>query len=137
MSKRKKNQKLQPVSNVLETLFSRGQSGLSDQFRRWRVWHSWRELVGDNIASYSIPVGYLKGTLQVWVKTPSHLQELSFGTDVLKDKVNQFVGFPWVKKVRLTLDRKDVPKFEESDEGLREYLAKGSPSADEEHSPDQ
>ncbi|MGE0761642.1 MAG: DUF721 domain-containing protein [Bdellovibrionales bacterium] len=135
MSGRNKDQKLQPVSNVLQTIFARGESPLSDQFLRWRLWSCWADLVGPNIGAYSTPVGFQKGVLVVWVKTAAHMQELNYGRDLIKHKINQFVGFKWVTNVRLTLDRKDVPTLEESDPGLRQFLAKQSPNEDGEPQP--
>ncbi len=137
MSERKKNQKPQAVSNILQNLFAKSEGPLQDGFLRWRVWQAWRTLVGDKVGSYSIPVSYKTGTLLIWVKSAGHMQELSFGTDVIRDKVNKFVGFQWVKKVRLTLDRKDVPSLEESSPGLREFLSKEFPSGDGEPQPDR
>ncbi len=135
MSDGKKDQRLQPVSNVLHALFTRGDTPLSDQFLRWQLWNAWENLVGANISSYSTPVGFQRGVLLIWVRTPAHLQELNYGRELLRRKVNQFVGFEWVESIRLTLDRKDVPKPEESDPGLREFLSKESPSEDGEPQP--
>lgn len=137
MSERKKDQKLQPVSNILQGLLARGQSPLSDQFLRWRLWSSWRELVGPSIGGYSTPVGFSRGVLMVWVKSPAHLQEMSFGLEILREKVNDFVGFDWVVSVKLTLDRKDVPTLEESAPGLRRFLSTQSPNEDGEPQPDR
>lgn len=137
MSKPKKNQKLQPVSNVLQNLFGRGKSPLSDGFLRWKIWHQWQDIVGPQIASYSQPVGYSDGYLFVWVKTSAHLQELNYGRDLMRDKINKVIGFHWVKGIKLTVDRRDVPRPEESDPGLREFLAKESPSGDGEPQPDR
>lgn len=135
MSDRKKNQKPQPVSNVLQNLFGRGDGPLAEGFMRWRVWHNWKQLVGERVGSYSIPVAFKDGVLSIWVKSAAHMQDLSFGSDLIKDKVNKFVGFPWVKKIRFTLDRKDVPSLEESEPGLREFLSKEFPSGDGEPQP--
>lgn len=137
MSENKKNQKLQPVSNVLQAIFTRGNSALSDQFLRWRLWNSWAELVGPGIAAYSTPVGFNKGILIIWVRTPAHLQEMNYGREILRKKVNQFIGFEWTMNIKLTLDRKDVPNPEESDPGLRVYLSKQSPNEDGEPQPDR
>ena len=123
MSEGKKNQKLQPVSNVLQTLFANGQSALSDQFLRWRVWRAWADIVGPGMAGYSSPVGFNRRTLIIWAKSAAHMQEMSYGRDMLRAKVNQFVGFHWIDDVRLTLDRKDVPSVAESEAEMKEFLS--------------
>lgn len=74
--------------------------------------------------SYSSPVGYSKRCLIIWVKSAAHLQELSYGKDLLRDKVNQFVGFIWIESVRLTLDRKDVPTAESELTALADSIPK-------------
>jgi hypothetical protein len=122
MSEGKKNQKLQPVSNVLQSLFSGGKSPLSDQFLRWRVWRSWAEVVGPAMEAYSSPVGYNRRVLIIWVKSAAHMQEMSYGKDLLRAKVNQFVGFDWIDTVKFTLDRKDVPTVAESEDEMKSFL---------------
>ena len=76
------------------------------------------------MAKYSVPVGYRGGVLYVWVRDSVHLQEMTFMVRALKAKVNQFVGRSWVKSIRLTLDRKDVPTVQETEGELRDYLSR-------------
>lgn len=111
-----KEKKLTSVSRVLEELLSRGESPLSDQFLRWRLWHSWSEVVGEKMAQVSTPVGFQKGLLMIWVRSPVYMQELSYGLDLLREKINSFVGFNWVAAIRLTQDRRSVPAGAASEE---------------------
>ncbi|MBX7230733.1 MAG: DUF721 domain-containing protein [Bdellovibrionales bacterium] len=121
---RTREDKLTPVSNILQSLLSRGQSPLSDQFLRWRVWNSWSEIVGSRVCQYSVPVGFHHGILIVWVKTSAHLHDLSFALDLIRTKVNHHVGFDWIHSVRLTVDKKDVPNCNEGSSKLKEFLSK-------------
>ena len=136
MPKKKRKSNLLSMSNILHHLFDQGQSPLKDQFQRWKLWNSWAEVAGASIASYSDPVGYNRGVLIIWVKSSSHMQELTYILENLRDRINAFVGRNYVKSIRLTLDRKSVPTSEESGTDLREFLAKGAPSEGEEPPPD-
>ena len=122
MTGTKKEQNLQPVSNILETILTDGKGPLSDQFLRWKIWNNWAEIVGPVVGGYSSPVGFEDGTLYVWVKSPVHMQELSFGLDLLRVKVNQFAKRAWIKAIRLTLDRKDVPQTEDAPQDFRDFI---------------
>lgn len=122
MSDREKDQKLQPVSNVLQSLFTKGKSPLSDQFLRWRLWSTWHEVVGEEMAQYSTPVGFYDGTILIWVRTAAHMQEMNYGRELLRNRINQFVGFSWVKLVKFTVDRKDVPQQDEATDQFKSFL---------------
>jgi hypothetical protein len=130
MSSRKKEQKLAPVSNVLKNILATGKSPLAQQFRRWQIWQNWPQIVGPSIAAYSDPVGYVKGTLFIWVQSAAHMQEMSFALDPIRRKVNQFVGDSWAKTIRLTLDRKSVPVVADVSSEVRDYIADPGRNAD-------
>lgn len=126
----KKSKKPVLASDVLQSLLQNGKSPLAEQFIRWRVWNSWAEIVGEQISKHTLPVSYLKGELYVWVDHPARMQELTFCVSELGFKINQFCGKKWVRRIRFTLDRKSVPKPEESEAGLRDFLSTKSPNED-------
>lgn len=130
MSKDKRKQKdLEPVGDLLQSLLQNSKSPLSDQFLRWKLWRSWPEVVGEQIAKSTVPVGFLHGELYIWVNHSARMQELTFCAGMILKKVNAFSnGRRWVRRIRFTLDRKSVPSLEESGADLREFLSKGSPS---------
>lgn len=108
MSGPKKDQNLLPVSNILADLFQSEDGPFSDQFRRYQLWQKWYEVVGPVISRYSAPITYREGVLWIWVKSAAHSQEMSFGLDLLRGKINQFFGFTWVKQIKLTTDSREV-----------------------------
>ena len=113
---------------VLQGLFENGSSSLSQQFIRWKLWKKWDEYVGQSIASISEPVGYRKGTLHVWVKNSTWMQQLIFTLEPMKESINQKLGFNYVEVIHLTLDRKKVPTSAEETAQLKksvENLMKG------------
>lgn len=128
--KNRKSSTLDSAASVLQTLMQSGKSPLAEQFIRWKLWNSWEEVVGAEMAKNSLPVGYLKGTLYIWVNSSARMQEMTFLVRPLLKKVNEFGGKNWVRNIRFTLDRKSVPQPQESEEGLREFLSTQSPNED-------
>lgn len=125
----KKSKKPEAASDVLQSLLQNGKSALAEQFIRWRVWNSWADIVGPQVAKNTLPVSYVKGELYVWVDHPARMQELTFCVVEIAKKINAFCGKRWVKRIRFTLDRKSVPKPEETAEDLRDFLSTRPPNA--------
>lgn len=128
---KKRQSQLTASADVLQALLQNRKGPLTEQFVRWRVWNAWPEVVGAEIAKNTLPVGYLKGTLYIWVKSGPRMQELLFLLDSLRDRINKFAGAHWVKSIRLTLDRKSVPQLEDAGEKMRDFVAKTSASRPE------
>lgn len=120
--RRKRNSHLTSASDVLQTLLQNGKGPLSQQFKRWRLWRFWEEVVGETIAKNTTPVSYSRGVLYVWVKNSVQLQELLFFTVPLRDKVNEYLGYKWVKMVRFTTDRKSVPNIDETQKEFKDFI---------------
>ncbi len=92
--------KLEPVVKVLQTLFEDSQSALSGGFQRYRLEQQWTQVVGQELGIITRPVDYRRGLLTVAVKNPSLLTELQFFRQEIISRVNNHVGFLWVRKVR-------------------------------------
>lgn len=109
MSK-KRFSELNSASNVLQSLLQNSKFPLSEQFKRWRLWKSWSDIVGPSLAKGSEPMDYLHGTLVIWVKSSAHMQEMNYLTDSIRTRVNDFFGEAWVKHVRFTTKRTANPE---------------------------
>lgn len=107
-NKFRKRSTLTSASDILQGLLQNSKTPLSDQFLRWRLWQQWSEVVGPTISSQCRPVGFDNGTLLVWVEHSVYIQQLNFITKELTNKVNTYVGRPWIKRIRFTLDKKVV-----------------------------
>lgn len=107
---KKRVSKLKSSAAVLQSLLQSGKSGLSQQFQWWTLLKQWPDVVGETIAAHSLPVGYKAGVLYVWVHNSVWLQQLVFMVDPIRKKINEHVGRNWVKRIRLTLDRKELPE---------------------------
>ncbi len=108
-----KKRKGQPTTaqDVLQGLLENNNNPLADQFTRWKLWKKWKDIVGATISNNSMPVGYYRGTLYVWVKSSVWLQEFVFIAGPLKEKINLSLGRKWISNVRFTLNKHDVPNF--------------------------
>jgi predicted nucleic acid-binding Zn ribbon protein len=120
--KKRKNSALSPAANVLQSLLQSSKSPLADQFTRWRLWQDWERVVGPEIAKHSMPVGFLNGTLYVWVQSAVRLQEMTFLVRPLREKINAYVGYNWLRYIRFTLDKKSVPQAAGADESLKSFI---------------
>lgn len=104
--------KLNPASDVLQCLLKDSKSALADGFTRWRLEKEWPAIVGESIAQHSLPVGYRKGVLYLWVEHSAWIQELNFFKPNIMCKVNEYLGASYARDIKFTLDRKasNTPK---------------------------
>lgn len=111
MTKEKKNH-FSSGADVLQSLFEKGNSPLSEQFVRWKLWSRWSEYVGASLADQCEPVGYFRGTLWIWVKNSTWLQQLVFLKNDMRTNINQRLQLNYVLEIRFTTNRREVPQSE-------------------------
>ncbi len=101
----------EPVSAlaVLQGMLEKGNSALAQDFKRYRLKLDWEIVVGKTIASRCSPVGFSAGILYVWVTNSVWMSQLFFVRNEFRKKINEHVGHAWVREVRFTQDRRDVP----------------------------
>ncbi len=114
-----KKEKFRTGAQVLRSLLENGNSPLSVQFLRWKLWKRWEDFVGASISSVCEPVGYFRGELVIWVKNSSWMHQLTFMKDPIQNKINQKLGMMYVKSIRFTLDRREVPAQAENVQELK------------------
>jgi predicted nucleic acid-binding Zn ribbon protein len=103
------NKRFKTGAQVLKSLLENGDSPLSTQFLRWKLWKRWEDYVGTSISQVCEPVGYYRGELVIWVKNSSWIHQLTFMKDPILKKINQRLGIHYVHSIRFTLDRREVP----------------------------
>lgn len=96
-------------SEVLQSLFENGKSPLSDNFIRWKMWAQWRDYVGDFAADQTEPVGFYRGTLWVWVRHSTWMQQMLFVKKEMINNINHKLNRQFLRDIQFTLDRRDVP----------------------------
>jgi predicted nucleic acid-binding Zn ribbon protein len=117
-------------SEVLQRLFESGNSPLSEQFVRWKMWARWSEFVGPTIAQNTEPVGFNRGVLYLWVRSSSWMQQLTFMKDPIQDTLNKKLGRPLIKNIRFTLDRREVPSETQAQKEFKNVISKIAPEND-------
>jgi predicted nucleic acid-binding Zn ribbon protein len=113
--KPRKNSQLTAASDVLQVLLQNSKSQLSDGFLRWRLEQQWPEIVGQMISEQTLPAALERGTLHVWVKHPTWMQQLWYFQDAIKDKVNQHLDKNVVFQVRFTLSKRAATRLPDSE----------------------
>ena len=111
MSKRQ-TKELLPLSDITAGFFKQ-QWGKSQGFAV-KLWQEWGQFASTEVLQQTRPVGYQKGRLLLWVDGSTSLQELSFYTEELKNKINTHFGKEWVQSVHFTVDREILRKREQS-----------------------
>lgn len=110
-------------------LFENGKSPLSGQFLRWKLWAKWPEVVGPTIAQNAEPVAYTNGTLFLWVRHSAWMQQLVFMREHIQSTINQKMGQNYVRTIRFTLDRREVPQ--QDDMNFKDLIEKLVPEGSE------
>ncbi len=116
-------------SEVLQSLFENGKSPLSEQFLRWKLWAQWEEYVGPTVAKNAEPVGYQRGVLYLWVRNSAWMQQMIFMKDPIQDTINKKMGKNFVRMIRFTLDRREVPQQDDSE--FRTMIEKIAPTSED------
>ncbi len=108
----KEDSKSHPKSalDVLQGMLDKGNSPLAQDFRRFRLKLDWENVVGPRLSQSCSPVGFTQGILYIWVINSVWMNELLYGRKELIKKVNSYAGCKWVREVRFTQDKRDVPK---------------------------
>lgn len=110
---------------VLQGLFENGNSPLSAPFLRWKMWKRWSDFVGPTMAEVTEPVGLQRGTLYIWVKNSTWMQQVSFLKEQMRISLNEKLGKKNViRKIQFTLNRNLVPEDAAAQTQMREWIQK-------------
>lgn len=107
--------KFNTSAEVLQQLFQDKAGPVSDQYKRWKLWMNWKEIVGATVGENTEPIAYQRGTLWLWVKNSVWMHQMSFMIEPIKNSVNEKYQKGFVKDVRLTLDRRMTPEISNED----------------------
>jgi predicted nucleic acid-binding Zn ribbon protein len=109
MSERDFRTKFNTGAEVLHKLLEEKTGPVSDQYLRWKLWLSWKEIVGSTISENAEPVSYRHGVLWLCVRSSVWMQQMTFMLEPIKTSINQKFKEGFVNEIRLTLDRKQLP----------------------------
>jgi predicted nucleic acid-binding Zn ribbon protein len=119
--------KFKTTGEVLKSLFDDRQKGgpVAEQFLRWKLWMTWEDVVGPSIAGFTEPVAFYRGTLWIWVKNSSWMQQMTFMSGNIKDAIHFKFRKGYVTEVRFTLDKKCMPERDSAlDSSVRKIVQK-------------
>lgn len=91
-------------------------AGLRGRLREVDIWRFWPEVVGTVVASRAQPLRIINGVLTVVVASGPWMQELSFLTGVMRDKLNARLGSELVREIVLKsgkVSQADIPRSHE------------------------
>jgi len=110
MAKRPRMSFPQPLSRVMQD--SIAGSGLAERLRETEIWRVWPDVVGATLTGRAQPVRIINGTLTVAVSSAPWMQELSFMTTMMKEKINLRLGADVVREIVLKSGRVNLPAAE-------------------------
>ena len=93
-----------PLGNVLHSYIHR--AGLVPRIRENRLFEAWEQIVGEGVAEATEPARLQNRTLQVKVANSVWIQQLQFHKKLMLQKVNEFLGEPFLKDLRFMLGEK-------------------------------
>lgn len=86
------------IQNALARL-----AGSEEHQQLRQLWQHWAMVMGDDLCEMALPLGHRKSILLVGAEDHLALQELSFYTAEILDRVNAFMDAPFFEKVELHL----------------------------------
>ncbi len=102
--KRGRQGSLVPLGNVLHPYIHR--AGLVPRLRENRLFEAWEEIVGKGVAEATEPARLQNRTLQVKVANSVWIQQLQFHKKLMLQRVNEFLGEPFIQDLRFMLGEK-------------------------------
>ncbi len=93
--------KLLPASEGLKHVLEK--LGGDEVGRLFQLWRNWKMVMGPELAPLAVPLGHRDATLLVGAEDNLALQELSFQTPEILERVNAFMDTPFFRRVELHL----------------------------------
>lgn len=109
-------------AEVLQKLLEGKAGPVSDQYLRWKLWLNWKDIVGPTVSDHSEPISYRNGLLWLCVDNAVWMQQMGFMTETIKETINKKFRQGFVREIRYTTDRRQVPSQE--DDQFRDNVKK-------------
>jgi hypothetical protein len=93
-----------PLGRVLHPYMHR--SGLIPKIRENRILEAWEQIVGKGVAEATEPARLQNRTLQIKTVNSVWVQQLQFHKKLIVQKVNEFLGEPFLQDLRFILGEK-------------------------------
>ena len=98
------------ASSILEELFKKRKSPLSEGYFLCQLHQVWEELAGEEIAKVAQPLCFKHHQLTLALPSSSHMQDLHFVKESLREKINQHFPDRRVKRISFQVkNSKPIP----------------------------
>ncbi len=99
--------KPQPIYSILEKTLKALE--IDVPLKSYSIWGAWKEIVGDSVALQTQPRSVRNRILFVDVSHPTWIQQLQFLKSTLLEKINAFLGEPYIQDIRFRLGKISPP----------------------------
>ncbi len=99
--------KPKPIHAVLESILKGLE--LDVPLRSYSIWGAWKQIVGESVALQTQPRLIRNRILFVDVSHPTWMQELQFLKSTLLEKINAYIGEPYIHDIRFKLGKISPP----------------------------
>ena len=93
------------VSSILENLFKKKSSHFSEIYFLFRLKQNWSQIAGNEISKIASLSQFKNNNLFLSLPDSTHLQEMHFAKEALKEKINQQFPEAKIKKLILTVKK--------------------------------
>ncbi|MCZ0931767.1 MAG: DUF721 domain-containing protein [Oligoflexia bacterium] len=91
------------LSSVLENLFKKKSSHFSEIYFLFQLKQVWNQIVGNKISKLAVPNQFKNNNLFLNLPDSTHLQEMHFAKEALREKINKRFPSAKIKKIILTV----------------------------------
>ena len=95
--------KPQPIHAILEQTLKSLE--IDVPLKSYSIWGAWKEIVGESVALQAQPRSIRNRILFIDVSHSTWMQQLQFFKPTLIEKVNTFIGEPYIKDIRFKLGK--------------------------------
>ena len=99
--------KPKPIRSILESTLKGLE--IDVQLKTYSIWSAWKEIVGESIAFNAQPRSIRNRILFIDVSHQTWIQQLQFLKPALLEKVNTFLGEPYIQDIRFKLGKIPSP----------------------------
>ena len=91
---------------------------IGNKSKKWRFVHlhrieiirqHWKKAAGDFIAKHVVPVRIVRKTLRVATEDSSWINEMTYHTDTILERLNQLLPKPWVEEIKVVVGEPTEP----------------------------
>lgn len=94
---------LQPLSSILEEVFKKKASPLSEGYFLSQLNYTWNDLAGCEIAKIALPIAFKNHRLTLSLPSSSHIQDMHFVKEILRKKINQAFPDKQVRRIQFQI----------------------------------